>query len=58
MVIYGINPVLEAIKAGRARVCGRARTTREMGVIGYKVVARGYMKWINYKRTRGYQPSP
>ncbi len=46
--------LIQAIKAGKAMVMGRALTAGEMGLIAYKVVARGYMKWINYKRVRGY----
>lgn len=54
------NPdsLVQAIKEGRAKVMGRSLQAREMGVITYKVVGRGYMKWINYKRTRGYLPVP
>ena len=50
--------LIAAIKAGKARVCGRSLEARELGLIGYKVVVRGYMKWINYKRSRGYLPDP
>ncbi|MDB5105835.1 MAG: hypothetical protein JWP91_3524 [Fibrobacteres bacterium] len=50
--------ILRAIKAGKAVVKGRSLAVGEMGVIGWKVIARGYMKWINYKRTRGWQPVP
>lgn len=50
--------LLAAVKSGKARVCGRALRTGEMGLIAYKVVVRGYMKWINYKRSRGYQGAP
>lgn len=50
--------LVAAIKSGRVRVCGRALGTGEMGLIGYKVVVRGYMKWIDYKRSRGYVPAP
>lgn len=54
------NPdsLIQAIKEGRAKVMGRALQAGEMGVITYKVVGRGYMKWINYKRSRGYHPVP
>jgi hypothetical protein len=50
--------ILEAIKAGKAVVKGRPLATHEMALIGYKVVGRGYMKWIDYKRSRGYHPLP
>jgi predicted metal-dependent phosphoesterase TrpH len=50
--------LLRAIKAGKAEVKGRSLAVGEMGVIGWKVIAQGYMKWINYKRTRGYKPVP
>lgn len=50
--------ILRAIKAGKASVKGRSLSAGEMGVIGWKVIARGYMKWINYKRKRGWQPVP
>lgn len=49
------NPeaVITALKSGRGRACGRALRWHEMAVITYKVVARGYMPWIDYKRQRG-----
>lgn len=50
--------ILKAVKAGQAEVKGRALAAAEMGVIGWEVIAQGYMKWINYKRTRGWQPVP
>jgi predicted metal-dependent phosphoesterase TrpH len=50
--------ILRGIKAGKAVVKGRALAAGEMGIIGWKVIAQGYMKWINYKRTRGWQPVP
>ena len=49
--------ILKAIKAGKAVVKGRSLAVNEMGVIGWKVIARGYMKWINYKHERGWQPT-
>lgn len=54
------NPasLIQGIKAGRAVVKSRALLSHEIGLITYKVVGRGYMRWINYKRTRGYQPAP
>jgi predicted metal-dependent phosphoesterase TrpH len=48
--------IIAAVKAGRAEVKTRALALTELGLIGYKVVARGYMKWIDYKRSRGYTP--
>jgi predicted metal-dependent phosphoesterase TrpH len=48
--------VVQAVREGRVAVRGRALEAAEMGVIAYKVVARGYMKWINYKQVRGYKP--
>ena len=50
--------ILQAIKDGKAVVKGRSLAAGEMGLIAYKVVGRGYMKWIDYKRTRGYTPVP
>ncbi len=50
--------ILEAIKAGKAVVKGRPLAALEMALIAYKVVGRGYMKWIDYKRSRGYRPAP
>jgi hypothetical protein len=50
--------VIRAVKEGRAVVRSRALRAAEMGVIAYKVIARGYMKWIDYKRIRGYRPVP
>jgi predicted metal-dependent phosphoesterase TrpH len=49
--------LLRAIKAGKVEVKGRALAAGELGVIGWKVIAQGYMKWINYKRKRGWQPA-
>lgn len=48
--------IVQAVREGRAAVRGRALEAAEMGVIAYKVVARGYMKWINYKQVRGHVP--
>ncbi|MEO7426404.1 MAG: PHP domain-containing protein [Fibrobacteria bacterium] len=53
-----VGSLLRAIKAGRAQVKGRSLGALEMGLIGWKVIALGYMKWIDYKRTRGWQPLP
>ena len=46
--------LIAAIKAGRAAVRGRPLGLREMALITWKVVARGYMPWVNYKKQRGY----
>lgn len=51
-----VGSLIAAVKAGKAVVRGRALAAHEIGIIAYKVVGRGYMKWINYKRSRGYQP--
>jgi predicted metal-dependent phosphoesterase TrpH len=50
-----IPELIRGIKAGRAEVKSRSLALGEMGVITWKVVARGYMKWIDYKKERGYQ---
>lgn len=50
--------ILKAIKQGKATVKGRALDAGEMGRIGWNVIAKGYMKWINYKRTRNWHPVP
>ena len=50
--------IIRAVKAGQVKVCGHALSAVEMGVIGWKVIAQGYMQWINYKRQRGYQFVP
>ncbi len=49
------NPeaVIAALKRGNARVRGRALRGLEMAVITYKVVGRGYMPWVDYKKRRG-----
>jgi predicted metal-dependent phosphoesterase TrpH len=49
--------ILKAIKEGRATVKGRALDAGEMGRIGWHVIAKGYMKWINYKRSRNWSPA-
>ena len=49
--------ILKAVKAGRVAVRGRALDAGEMGRIGWNVIAKGYMKWINYKRTRNWHPA-
>ena len=51
------DSLLKAIKEGRASVKGRALDAGEMGRIGWNVIAKGYMKWINYKRTRNWRPA-
>ena len=49
------NPaaILRALKEGKGRVRSRRLRWNEMAVITYKVVARGYMPWIDYKKQRG-----
>src|SRR5690606_35998493 len=54
---WDAESILKAIKAGKAEVKGRALAAMEMGVIGWEVIARGYMKWVDYKRTRGWRPA-
>lgn len=49
-----IPSLIRGIKDGKAQVRGRALGLGEMGIVTWKVVARGYMKWINYKKTRGF----
>jgi predicted metal-dependent phosphoesterase TrpH len=51
-----IESIVRAVKEGRAIVKGKSLGAVEMGRIGWQVVAKGYMKWINYKRKRGWQP--
>ncbi len=50
-----VNSILRAIKENKVVVRGRSLAFHEMGIIGYKVIARGYMKWINYKRKRNHK---
>jgi predicted metal-dependent phosphoesterase TrpH len=50
--------IIRAVKAGKAMVRGRSLAVNEMGIIGWKVIAQGYMRWINYKEKRGYQFIP
>ena len=45
--------IVTALKRGHGRVCGRRLSWNEMALITYKVVARGYMPWIDYKKQRG-----
>jgi predicted metal-dependent phosphoesterase TrpH len=45
--------VIAALKQGRGHVRGRSLRWHEMALITYKVVARGYMPWIDYKKQRG-----
>ena len=47
--------VTRAVKSGRVAVKGRPLKLWEMAVITWKVVARGYMPWVDYKRKRGYR---
>jgi predicted metal-dependent phosphoesterase TrpH len=46
--------LIAAIKAGRAAVRGRPLGLAEMALITWKVVARGYMPWVDYRKQRGY----
>ena len=46
--------LIDAIKAGRAAVRGRPLGLGEMALITWKVVARGYMPWVDYKKQRRY----
>ncbi len=50
--------VIAAIKAGKAKVKSRPLRTRELFIIGCKVVLYGYCNWIDYKRSRGLQLNP
>lgn len=50
--------LIHAVKSGQVHVRGRSLTFTEMAVIGWKVIAQGYMRWINYKRKRGYRFIP
>ncbi len=52
-----VESILAALKQGRGRVCGRPLGLREMGVIAYKVIAQGYMPWVDYKKRRGHVPA-
>jgi predicted metal-dependent phosphoesterase TrpH len=52
-----VDSILKAVKAGRTEVKGQPLQAAEMGIIAWKVIAKGYMKWINYKRTRNYKPA-
>lgn len=54
---HDIDSLLKAIKQGRITVKGRALDAGEMGRIGWHVIAKGYMKWINYKRARKWHPA-
>ena len=47
-----IEAILNALKLGKGRVQGRSLRWIEMSVITYKVVGRGYMPWIDYKKQR------
>jgi predicted metal-dependent phosphoesterase TrpH len=51
------DSILKAVKDGRASVKGRPLRAVEMGRIGWNVIAKGYMKWINYKRARNWVPA-
>jgi len=47
------DTLIAALKQGRGTVRSRPLLWHEMAVITYKVVARGYMPWIDYKKRRG-----
>jgi len=47
-----VDSIITALKKGKGKVCGRPLGWNEMAVITYKVVGRGYMPWINYKKQR------
>lgn len=49
--------IIRAVKEGRTVIRGRSLAAVEMGRITWQVVAKGYMKWINYKRKRGWTPA-
>ncbi len=55
---HDADSILKAVKQGNASVKGRALGAGEMGRIGWNVIAKGYMKWINYKQTRNWVPPP
>lgn len=44
--------LIDSMKAGRIEVHSRPLRAHELGSIGYKVVGRGYMPWVDYKKTR------
>ncbi len=48
------NPVaiLTALKQGRGLVKKRALSGSEISVVTWKVIAKGYMPWVNYKKSR------
>jgi predicted metal-dependent phosphoesterase TrpH len=48
--------IVNAVKTGRTEIKSRPLGLGELGLIGWKVVAMGYMKWIDYKRSRGWKP--
>lgn len=52
-----VEGIIQAVKEGRTVIKGRSLAAVEMGRITWQVVAKGYMKWINYKRKRGYTPA-
>ena len=51
---WDTSALIAAVKAGRAAVRGRPLRVTEMALITWKVVARGHMPWVNYKKQRGY----
>jgi predicted metal-dependent phosphoesterase TrpH len=50
------NALITAMKQGRVEVHTRPLHAHEMGSIGFKVVGRGYMPWVDYKKSRN-QPA-
>ncbi len=46
--------IIAALKKG-GRVCSRSLRLHEMARITYKVVVKGYMPWIDYKKQRGFK---
>lgn len=49
-----ILQIVRGIKKGRVEVESRPLSLFEMGQIGYKVVGKGYMPWVDYKKSRGF----
>ena len=50
---HSSGAILKALKQGKGLVRGRSLRWTEMMVITYKVVGRGYMPWIDYRKQRG-----
>lgn len=51
------NQLVQAVKRGKVSVQSRPLTAMEMGQIAFKVVGRGYMPWVDYKKSRGHTAS-